>query len=283
MSVDVKILKAGHCMHPERIMIEGGSWKPSAIPALFAAITMPSGDCILFDTGYSARFFSETAAFPFSIYARITPVCVNEHTGARGELARAGISPERVTHIVISHFHPDHIGGLQDFPSAKFICARSGYEAVRDKQGFPALRRGFLRGLVPDDFADRAMFIEDSPTVPLPPNMMPFESGYNLFNNTDMLIVDLPGHASGHVGLYVKSGTQSYFFIGDACWLSKTFEERKLPHPLARLIFTDMQEYSRTIDRLHELRTNNASIEIVPSHCVELWNRLQSKQRQAVT
>ena len=264
-------------------MIEGGSWRPSTIPALFAAITLADGACILFDTGYSARFFSETSKFPFSIYAHITPVCVSEQTGARSELARVGISSDAVSHIVISHFHPDHIGGLQDFPNAKFVCARSGYNVVRNKQGFPALRHGYLRGLVPADFAERAIFVEDAPRIALPPNMMPFQWGYNLFDNPHLIIVDLPGHATGHLGMYIKSASLTYFLVGDACWLSRTFVERKLPHPLARLIFTDMQEYSQTIDKLHELRNNNPSLEIVPSHCVELWERLQSQQPQAVS
>ena len=41
------------------------------------------------------------------------------------QLARAGITPDDVTHLVITHGDVDHIGGLADFPRATLVTHRA--------------------------------------------------------------------------------------------------------------------------------------------------------------
>ena len=58
----------------------------------------------------------------------------------RGKLLRAGISPETVSDIFITHIHPDHVGGLlwNDqplFPNATIHIAREELEAWRKDAG----------------------------------------------------------------------------------------------------------------------------------------------------
>lgn len=45
------------------------------------------------------------------------------------EMKKANISPESISDILITHIHPDHVGGLPDFPKAKIHIAREEYEA----------------------------------------------------------------------------------------------------------------------------------------------------------
>lgn len=47
-----------------------------------------------------------------------------EHGSLLTELAKAGVQPEDVTHVVISHMHFDHIGWLSDGSRASFPSAR---------------------------------------------------------------------------------------------------------------------------------------------------------------
>ena len=56
-----------------------------------------------------------------------------EETAAR-QVERLGYGPEDVRHIVLTHFHYDHAGGLPDFPRAKVHIFRDEYEAVTKPQ-----------------------------------------------------------------------------------------------------------------------------------------------------
>lgn len=280
MTIKITFFKAGYCIHPEAILIQGGRWKTSTFPALFALIEHPSYGSILFDTGYSDRFFQETRRFPFRLYALTTPVSLQPEDSAASQLQKQGIDPAAVQQIILSHFHADHIGGLRDFPNARFLCFQSAYEAVKHRHGMGALIAGFLAGLLPADFEQRATWVEDKHLVPLPACYAPFEMGFDLLGDRTLLAVELPGHAIGQLGLLIADaciGTgppQSYFLIADACWLSRAYQEFIAPHPIANLIFSNKQEYLTTLKKIHQLHQHNQDLKIIPTHCPEAWNQL---------
>lgn len=272
MSVKVKFFQAGYCTHPEAVVIRGGRWKISNFPSLFALITHPQLGYILFDTGYSERFFQETKKFPFQIYALTTPVYFQSEDSAVYQLQKEGIEATEINYIIISHFHADHIGGLLDFPNAKFICFQSAYQAVRDLQGIKALKAGFLSGLLPLDFAERVIFVEDKPIVSLPSRFNPFENGIDLFSDGSLLAVELPGHAIGQLGLFFTDfDNQDYFLIADACWLSRAYQELVLPSPITKLIFSNQKEYVDTLEKIHHLYKLNPQIQVIPTHCSNIF------------
>ena len=97
----------------------GAPWRTVRFPSGFAFLHHASEGAVLFDTGYSARFHSETRGFPGSLYAHMTPVHLEDAETAQSQLAAAGISASDVRHVVLSHFHADHIAGLRDFPAAR--------------------------------------------------------------------------------------------------------------------------------------------------------------------
>ncbi|MCD8488418.1 MAG: MBL fold metallo-hydrolase [Desertifilum sp.] len=275
MSLKTTFFKAGYCTHPEAVVIRDGRWKTTQFPALFALISHPQFGAILFDTGYSDRFFQETRQFPLQLYALTTPVYFKPEDSAVRQLQHQGIEAAAVRFIIISHFHADHIGGLRDFPNAQFICFKSAYEAVKYRRGISALKAGFLVGLLPKDFEQRAIFVEDKPQVALPLQYTPFETGFDLLGDASLLAVELPGHATGQLGLFFSDAShQSYFLIADACWLSRAYQEFIKPHPIANLIFSDGRQYGDTLSKIHQLHQLNPELKIIPTHCPQAWDEL---------
>jgi glyoxylase-like metal-dependent hydrolase (beta-lactamase superfamily II) len=277
MSLKVKFFEAGYCIHREGMVIRDGKWRKLAFPALFALILHPTIGAILFDTGYTERFFQETKNFLFRLYALTTPVYfIEPNDSAVYQLEKAGIDALDIKYIIISHFHADHIGGLLDFPNAKFICCKSAYQAVKDLRGINALKAGFLAGLLPVNFSERSLFVEDKQTVSLPVEYQPFTQGIDLFGDSSLIAVELPGHAMGQLGLFFKDAdNQDYFLIADACWLSRAYQEFVLPHPLTRLIFSSQQDYVDTLAKIHDLYKLNPKIKIIPTHCPNLFNKVK--------
>ena len=281
MPVKLRMIQAGYCTHPERVVLGRGSWQPCRFPAMVGVIAHPTEGLMLFDTGYSERFHEETASFPNLVYARITPVFYRPEDSVVTQLEALGHRAEDVRHVILSHFHGDHIAAVGDFPQARFLCSEEGYAALRPLTGIAALTKGFLPGLLPEDFAQRLDPFETRPKVDLTGKLDPFTTGYDLFGDGTLIAVPLPGHAVGHYGLLVESEKGPVFLVGDACWTSKSFTEMRLPAPVAQLIFSDRREYARTLRGLHTLSQERPEVTIVPSHCQDLWESFAREAREA--
>ncbi|WP_168122857.1 MBL fold metallo-hydrolase [Paenibacillus sp. HB172176] len=266
VSVEAGLYAAGYCRHPEFLTLRGGSVKPVPFPAGFACIRHPEHGYMLFDTGYSARFFEETRRLPDYLYRLVTPVTFREEDSAVHQLRRQGIHAEDIRYVVLSHFHADHIAGLRDFPGAKLICKREAYVAVHKLGSFAAVKAGYLRGLLPTDFEQRSSYVEETSMRRLPEGF-PFPTGYDLLGDGSIIAIDVPGHAAGQIGLWLLTGEGELFLCADAAWSSRAIAENRRPHPAAGLIMNDRRSYGDSFERLLRLHKNYPNIRIVPSHC----------------
>lgn len=264
--VEYKILKAGYCLQNEVCSIMKGKNKKTKFYAMFVLLKHEKFGNILFDTGYDTSFYEASKKFPYSIYAKITPVFIDKENSAEYQLEKLGIRADEVSYIIISHFHADHIAGLKKFNNAKFICIEAAYQNIMNKKSFSALKEGFLPDLLPDNFQERLMFLKNKIKSD---KFKPFEYYYDIFGDNSILAFDLSGHAKGQTGILVEDK----FFIADACWYSNSYK-RNLPPPLwVRLILGDNKEYLKTLDKLHQFYENYSEIEIIPSHCNDFWSK----------
>lgn len=271
----LRVLEAGSCVHPEHIVLQNHRLTPLRFPALYAVLEHPSNGLCLFDTGYSSHFVEATRPFPERLYAWVTPVSISSEQTAVRQLARLGYAASDVRYVFISHFHADHISALADFPTARFRFLPAAYAAVRQLGRFQALRRGVLRALIPRDFEQRADPLGDTRPVRLPRQCAPFDTGVDMFGDGSCYAVELPGHARGQLGLFVRDHDERlYFLVADACWTRAGYEQRVRPHPVTRLLFDDTGQYHATLDRLAELHRREPAVTIVPSHCQQTFERL---------
>lgn len=272
----VKLFNTGYCSALEKLAMRTAPWRCCQFPALFALIQHPEHGNILFDTGHTRRFFELTKQFPMKIYRWLVRVEHDEKSGAVQQLKDMNISPEEINYIIISHFHADHIGALRDFPNAKFIYKKSAYDSVKDLKGFSALRAGFLSDLIPENFLQRSILLENQ--VSLPNQYAPFTHGHALFSDKKMIIVDLPGHAEGQIGLFVQADNETLFFAADACWASRAYLNLIVPHFLSFLVMGHKKQYVQTLKQLHQLNLQSPDIKIIPSHCQEVWSQYCAHQ-----
>lgn len=270
--IKYQLFEAGFCTHCQRMTLKKGALKNEEYPALCVLIKHPNKGYILFDTGYSDRFYNLTRRFPFSLYRYLTPVYLQKTL--KEQLLASGVSPEEIGYIVISHFHADHIGGLADFPNARFICHPHALAGIESKKGFKALLRGFLPDLLPADFYQRLYLLKQ--TVPLEKHLHPFTRGFDLFDDGLLYAIELPGHAQGQIGLHFKVTGHEVFLVADSCWHQETYQELRYPSPLTYLIHHDKQAYRATINKLHQLYLNHPHLDIIPSHCQRIRSRIRN-------
>lgn len=267
------LLKVGHCVHPEAVVLQNGKWRIGQYPSLVGLIRHPKFGYLLFDTGYAERFNLVTRPFPQRFYRWLTPMHLHEHENLLLQLQQMDIDATEIKFIFISHFHADHIAGLRDFSSARFICSRTAYDSFIGRAGLRGLLKGYIHALLPDDFLARAVFVEECNRVRLTEKMQPFKVAFDIFNDGSNFAVDLPGHAFGHIGLLTHSEGETRFLVGDACWSERAYKERIRPHRIAGLIMSDYDEYLQTLDTLAGLYERNKSVQIIPSHCLTTFER----------
>ncbi len=148
-------------------------------------------------------------------------------------LAAAGIAPDAIDTVLMTHLHPDHSNGLATadwtaaFPKAELAmhAAEHAYwtseeaeaEVARTGQGVPTGGAYFpmaKRQMAP--YADRMHF---------------FTHGQEVFPGVTAM--HFPGHTPGHCGFLVASGGQSLLIWGDIVHLP----EVQVPRPEVTILF----------------------------------------------
>lgn len=267
------LLDTGYCQVLEASLMSGGAWRTVNCHALAALLHHTREGWLLWDTGYNGpRLAAATARLPYRLYRWLLPAHTQPEQSAVAQLARFGLVPADIGHVVVSHFHPDHIGGMGDFPHARLVCARAAWEEASGKKGSAALRRGILPGLIPGDFAARARFcdFDDGPVLP------GMGKTHDLFGDQSLLIVPLPGHARGQIGLFAPDTLPcgSVFLIADAVYLSRCVRENRPPHPVTNLFMDNRRAAVDTVARLHGFHQQNPEVILLPTHCPEAHARV---------
>ncbi|GGB33070.1 MBL fold metallo-hydrolase [Roseibium aquae] len=120
----------------------------------------------------------------------------------RAALQSAGYSPEQVDVVVLTHMHPDHIGGLMEagapaFPNARYVTGRAEYDfwAPMDP-GSNGVARLVAQNVVP--IAGNMTFLEDGGSV------APGVTAMAAF-----------GHTPGHMTYMLESNGQQLLLVAD--------------------------------------------------------------------
>jgi glyoxylase-like metal-dependent hydrolase (beta-lactamase superfamily II) len=125
----------------------------------------------------------------------------------KNQILGLGYKPEEVRHIILTHMHFDHCGGLPDFPWAKVHVHRREYDAFTG-----GLRRWTDMAYTQRHVAHRPDWVlYDSlgeKWYDLDAIRLPFDP--------EMWMVPLHGHSRGHCGVAVKSKDDWFFNAADA-------------------------------------------------------------------
>ena len=278
----IHFFAAGSCTQREALAIAGGNWGKIRFPAMFAAIEHAREGIVLFDTGYAPRSYDAMRTFPEKLYSLATPVSITPEEAAVSRLRTLGIGHEDVRFVICSHFHADHLGGAADFSRATYVFSRAGYERVRGLSRFRAVCAGFLKALLPADFEGRARMLAPGELGTRVSDFSDFHTGHDLFGDQSVVLLEMPGHAAGHLGAVVRDESgKVYLLIGDACWLEASYR-RNVPPPntLARLFFDDRQQYLQTLLRIHRFSKAHPEVIVVPSHCPHTLARISQDQQR---
>lgn len=270
----IDILEAGHTHQFEALANPiSGELRKVRFPTTVVLLEHANEGPILFDTGLTPRIPHLLRKFPDHLFAHLLPMQIDYETTAAHQLRSRGLRPEEIRHVVISHFHSDHVAGVLDFPRARLTYSTEEFRHLSGLSRMGRLRHSFIPELLPQDLIHRRF--EPGRDTPLPA-LGPGFSGRDLFQDGSLYLVSLPGHSLGHQGLFVPDYRgRSWFFVGDAAHLSSSIRDGTAPAaPGPRLIFHDPDQYRETLLRLTPLLDAH---EVIPCHCNAAFQRAQSQ------
>jgi glyoxylase-like metal-dependent hydrolase (beta-lactamase superfamily II) len=265
--VHCHILDTGYCLAREKYILQGGAWRMIACHSLVALLHHPEHGWLLWDTGYAPRMLEVTRRLPFALYRMATPLRLKAELAVVAQLPRLGLQASDIRHVVISHFHADHIAGLRDFPAAAYIASQRAYSDIASRQGLSALSRAFLPALLPEQFERQATLLPPFQDKPLPA----LGATHDLFHDGSLLLVELPGHACGQIGLLACTTRGRILFAADGCWMRRALRENRPPSRLTNLFVDDPILVRATLQRLHDFARTQPDVTIIPSHCPEAF------------
>ncbi len=181
--------------HGPRRYLPGG-WSDVVLPVQAFLVKHPEGAC-LFDAGASAATAPLPGLHPYLRLARFE-LEPEDEIGSQ-------LDGTPVRWLVLSHLHTDHVGSVGAFVTADVIVSRAEWE---HGHGW----RGRARGYVPQRWPDT---VTPHLVEPAGPSLGPFRSTLDLAGDGRLVIVPLPGHTAGHLGLLVDTGPARLLLAGD--------------------------------------------------------------------
>ena len=220
---EVKKMLVEHFLSPDNVVLEQNS-----------PIVNTGDKLILFDTGMgTSKAFGPT-------------------TGRQQKsMAEAGIKPEDIDAVVLSHAHIDHIGGIVDandkplFPNAQYYIAQSDLDFWTDEGKLGGPLKDFVlharKNLLP--VRDRLVFFKD---------------GQEFLPGVQAMAA--PGHTVGHHMFMVTSNGKSFAFLGD------------LTHHAVLLLEKPLMEFSYDTDPKQAAQTRVKMLDMLAANKIPVMS-----------
>jgi glyoxylase-like metal-dependent hydrolase (beta-lactamase superfamily II) len=182
-------------------------WPVNMKTGLLCLLVDTNQGLVLVDTGLGLQDYADPTWF-IQFFRLITIMPFNPQEAAVHQLEGLGYKPGDVRHIVLTHMHFDHCGGLPDFPQATVHVHRREYDA-------------FIHG--PRRFKELAYSLRSITHVK---DWTLYDSTGDSWYGFDAIrlpgfvpqiwLIPLFGHSYGHCGVAIQTSTGWHFHCADA-------------------------------------------------------------------
>jgi len=209
------------------------------------------GHNLLFDSGFHREKW--TKYFP-----------VTDFLGPDEAVKLAGVKPEDVTDVVISHAHWDHLGGIDLFPKATVWIQKEEFRYYTGEAWQPGGKHG---GIDPDDVlqlvklnTEGRLRLVDGDDVEILPGIRVYTGARHTF-------------ASQYIRV---EGNPSFVLASDNCYLYRNLAERK-----ASATFSEVDQSANITNQARMIELAGSADRVVPGHDMLQFQKFPTQGRIA--
>jgi glyoxylase-like metal-dependent hydrolase (beta-lactamase superfamily II) len=258
--IEVTFLRCGSVVLPEFLAVRGAfSAAPHRISHSAVLIRHPKGT-FLYDSGLCSDiefFLLGQSWFFFQTRGKF-----RMEQPIRDHLQRLNMRPKDLAFVLLSHLHWDHVAGIPDLHGVPLCINELEFDAAN--QGLLDRDNRLVRHLLSDN--PLTLFNLTGPAYE------GFRSSYDLFGDGSIVIVPLPGHTAGHVGMFINRAHGSrLFLIGDAAWSADNYTRPATMHPfLWSLVTSDDATARQTLIELHHFSQQHPEVPLIAMHDAQM-------------
>ena len=240
----------------EKRQIDGGAKVQRTIPCSVLVLEHPTEGLILIDSGYGRRTAADPKDYPGAISVRMTNIKMDAHGAVADRLADIELEPSDVKHIVITHLHHDHAGGIEDFPDATLW--------MDEREWVAGTRTSLFHGYDPRPYITRQpSFVRFWGTEPYGP----FPAHVDLFDDESIILLPSSGHTPGSIAVLINLPRGSFLYTGDTAWNDANWQ---IPAPKGRLARTvveaNWRENMNALWRIRDWHQKYPDLTIIAGH-----------------
>jgi len=254
----VTLYACGTCKNNIASVLKGEKKKEIVFPALVARLEHEKSGTVLFDTGYSERIYGN--GIVSKIYNLLNPSDVREEDTISHKMKTEG---RKVSYIILSHPHPDHIGCLKDFKDYTLLATEDCINGLRKSKNTELV----FRNQVPDMTGG----IKIRSLEPLAQNdgeagmlLKYFTEAYDVLGDGSVYGVRLDGHTKGQMGIYIPG--YKLLLAADASWGHYFADRVDKMRFMPKRIQKDYKVYKDTVERVKAFEKEHPDVRVIYSH-----------------
>ena len=230
---------AGYCPVFSNVLVRGSGFSRRPMPFLFGIAMHSEHGPVLMDAPFDERGPASMGKATHALF-RSTGLKFEPQWSVAGRLDELGFSPEQVKHVLVTHLHGDHTGGMKSLPEATFHASRAEWEHANNVGALAST----VSAYAPADYESLGEQFELYDELP----GLSQRQGFDVFDDGSVEMFLLPGHTPGHCVYRIHiEGGETILYAADAAHTVKRVMGKVQPGLLPKHVAYSLPEAERSL------------------------------------